>query len=223
MPSRGNAVTRGLLVAGFDASPVRPDEFDDWYDTEHLPERRAIEGFLRCERWIGAEHPRLSIATYDLASLDVLNSAAYRAIAGDNLSAWSKRVIGRSKRLCRFEAEEITKAASGRSPADDAAGGLLLFAMNVAPEAEADFNAWYDDEHVPRLAAVPGCLSARRFRIVSAVSEGAQRYLALYRLESPDVCASEAWRQAAVTPWTLRVRPHTKDRLRIVLARYARA
>src|ERR671913_94609 len=103
----------GLLVAGFDSSGVKEDEFNDWYDTEHVPERRAVKGFINCERWVGAENPKISIATYDLESLDVLRSDAYRAIAGENLSAWSKRVIGKVQRLCRFEGEEIT-ASEGK-------------------------------------------------------------------------------------------------------------
>ena len=209
----------GLLVAGFDSSPVAEDEFDDWYDTEHVPERRAVPGFVNCERWTGADNPRISIATYDLASLGVLKSDAYRAIAGENLSPWSKRVIGKAKRLCRFEAEQMPP---GNVAAPPDAGGLLLFAMNVIPEAEAEFNAWYDEEHIPRLSAVPGCLSARRFRIVNAVSEGSHRYLALYHLEAPEVCASEAWEEAAVTPWTLKIRPLTRDRMRVPLRRYRR-
>ena len=209
----------GLLVAGFDASPVDQGEFNDWYDTEHVPERRAVQGFINCERWVGAENPRISIATYDLQSLDVLQSEAYRAIAGENLSPWSKRVVGKAKRLCRFEAEQ---KAPGDVAAPEGAGGLLFFAMNVEPEAEADFNAWYDEEHVPRLSAVPGCLSARRFRIVKAVSEGSHRYLALYHLASPEVCSSKAWEEAAVTLWTVKIRPHTRDRMRIVLRRYRR-
>ena len=221
-------MAKGLLVAGFDASPVRQDEFNDWYDTEHVPERRAVPGFLRCERWVAADNPLISIATYDLESLDVLKSDAYRAIGGQNLSPWSKRVLGKAKRLCRFEAEEITEPGSGPQkekpgPDPDHVGGMLFFAMNVAPEAEADFNAWYDEEHIPRLSAVPGCYSARRFRIVNAVSEGSHRYLALYRLESPEVCSSQAWQEAAVTPWTLKIRPHTRDRMRIPLRRYTRA
>ena len=36
--------------------------------------------------------------------------------------------------------------------------------MNIAPEHEAEFNEWYDKEHIPALAAVPGVLCARRFR-----------------------------------------------------------
>jgi hypothetical protein len=95
---------------------------------------------------------------------------------------------------------------------------MMMFAMNVAPEAEADFNAWYDEEHVPRLAAVPGCLTARRFR----THGGTHKYVAIYHLESPAVCSSQAWRDAADTPWTFRIRPLTSDRLRLVLRRYER-
>jgi hypothetical protein len=210
----------GLLVAGFDFSPVNEEEFNDWYDTEHVPERQRTPGFINCERWIGAENPKISIATYDLDTLDVLKSDAYRAIGGENLSPWSKRMTAKCNRLCRFEAEQLPP---GRVAAPQGAGGLMMYAMNVAPEAERDFNAWYDEEHVPRLAAVPGCLSARRFKIVKAASDGNQRYLAVYHLERPEVCSSDAWRHAANTEWTARMRPHFRDGLRIVLRRYVRA
>lgn len=209
----------GLLIAGFDASPVAEDEFDDWYDTEHIPERRRIPGFVNCERWLGVENPRLSIATYDLTSLEVLRTQSYRSIAGANLSPWSKRITGKATRVCRFEAEQL---APGNRAAPAGAGGLLLVAMNAAAEAESEFNAWYDEEHVPRLSKVPGCLSARRFRITEALSDGKQRYLALYHLTSADVCASKAWQEAAVTDWTVKMRPHFRDMLRIPLRRYVR-
>ncbi|HET7160784.1 MAG TPA: DUF4286 family protein [Burkholderiales bacterium] len=209
----------GLLVAGFDATNVQEDEFNDWYDLEHIPERRRVPGFLTIERWIGVENPRVSIATYDLRSPDVLKSDAYRAIAGENLSVWSKRVTAKAQRLCRFEAEQLPP---GSQSAASGASGLMMYAMNVAPEAEGEFNAWYDEEHIPRLSAVPGCLIARRFRIFNAASEGQQRYLAMYHLASPEVCSSAAWKEAADTPWTGRMRPHFRDRLRVVLRRYQR-
>ena len=205
----------GLLVAGFNSSNAAEDEFNDWYDTEHVPERLRIKGFINCERWLGADDPKVSIATYDLESLGVLQSPAYRAIAGANLSPWSKRVTGKCQRICRFEAEQILPGNQA-GPAN--AGGMMMFAMNVKPEAEADFNAWYDQEHRPRLAAVPGCLCARRFR----TEGGTHKYIAIYHLESPAVCSSQTWREAADTPWTMKIRPQTSDRLRIVLKRYQR-
>lgn len=205
----------GLLVAGFNYPDVAEDEFNDWYDTEHIPERQRVKGFINTQRWLGADDPRLSIATYDLESLDVLKTPAYMAISGAKLSPWSKRVIGKCGRVCRFEAEQIVP---GRIAGPDKAGGMLLFAMNVKPEAEADFNAWYNDEHIPRLSAVPGTLCARRFR----TNDGTHKYIAIYHLESPAVCSSPAWKEAAGTPWTLKIRPQTSDRLRIVLRRYSK-
>jgi hypothetical protein len=91
--------------------------------------------------------------------------------------------------------------------------------MNCVPEHEAEFNEWYNTEHVPALAAVPGTLSARRYRGTGAD----RRYVALYHLASPEVQASAAWKDAANTSWTERMRPHFRDHLRIVACRYTRA
>lgn len=203
----------GLLAAGFDFGAVAEGEFNDWYDTEHVPERRRIGGFITAQRWIGAEDPKISVALYDLESVDVLQAPAYRAIASANLSPWSKRMIGKCRRLLRFEGEQILP--DERIP-DIHSAGMLLFGMNVAPEAEQEFNAWYDEEHLPRLSAVPGCLSARRFRSTG----GSPKYLALYHLSASEVVSTKIWEEAAITPWTLKLRPHTSDRLRIVLRRY---
>jgi len=210
---------RGLLVAAFDFSTAHADEFHDWYDLEHIPERRAVPGFGACERWICDEQPAVSVATYDLDSVEVLRSEAYAAIAYGNLSAWSKRVTAMCTRLLRFEGTQITP---GDAAAPAGAGALLLNAMNVAPAAEDDFNAWYDAEHLPALAGVPGTLAARRYRSSEAKNAGTHRYVAIYHLASPDVARSAAWNAAVDTPWTARVRPHFRDRIRILTRRYVR-
>jgi hypothetical protein len=205
----------GLLVAGFNYSNAAEDDFNAWYDTEHVPERLRTPGFINAQRWLGADDPKISLATYDLESLDVLQSPAYRAIGGVNLSPWSKHIGAKCERICRFEAEQ-TLPGRQAGPAD--AGGMMMNAMSVAAEVEAEFNSWYNDEHIPALAGVPGCLCARRFKMAG----GTHRYVALYHLTSPEVQASDAWKKAAGTPWTAKMRPHFRDRLRLVLRRYAR-
>jgi len=210
---------KGILIAGFDFSTAAADEFHDWYDLEHIPERQRVPGFSNCERWIGHDQPATSLATYDLDSLEVLRSAPYKAIAYENVSVWSKRIISKTKRLIRFEGVQINP---GNASAPAGAGGLLLNAMNVAPEAEKDFNAWYDEEHLPALSNVPGTLLARRYRAEGATS-GTHRYVAIYHLASPEVTFSREWQVAVDTPWSARVRPHFRDRLRVLTRRYARA
>jgi hypothetical protein len=204
-----------LMVASFNYANAPEDEFNDWYDLEHVPERLRIPGFLNAERWLGADDPKLSVVTYDLDSIDVLDSPPYRAVSGENLSPWSRRVIGMCERIGRFDAEQILP---GRTVGPDNAGGMLLIAMNVSPEAEVEFNAWYDEEHVPRLKTVPGMLCARRFRSRA----GSRKYIAIYHLSGPEVQASEAWAHAITTPWQKKMRPLTSDRLRFVLKRYQR-
>lgn len=211
-------MAKGLLLAAFDFSSAPADEFHDWYDLEHIPERQRVPGFGACERWIGDEQPTLSVASYDLDSLAVMRSAPYRAIAYDNLSPWSKRIGRLCTRLLRFEGELVTP---GDLVAPAGAGGLLVNAMNVAPEAEDDFNAWYDEEHIPALAAVPGTLAARRY-VSGDDPEMSHRYVAIYHLESPEVTRSDAWKAAVDTPWSARVRPHFRDRIRILTRRYER-
>ena len=211
-------MAKGLLIAAFDFAGAHEDEFHDWYDLEHLPEREALPGFGACERWIGDADPTFSVATYDLDTVEVLKSDAYKAIAYDNLSIWSKRVTTMCRRLLRFEG---TQTFPGDAAAPEGAGGLLLNAMNIAPEAEADFNAWYDEEHIPALTEVPGTISARRYRS-DATGDGARRYIATYHLESPEVTKSAAWKTAIDTPWSARIRPHFQDHLRILTRRYVK-
>ncbi len=205
-------MAKGILIAAFDFSTAHEDEFHDWYDLEHIPERQRVPGFLNCQRWVG--EPKLSVATYDLETVGVLKSAPYRAIGYENLSVWSKRVTAQCKRLMRFEGEQILP---GEAVAPNDAGAVLVNAMNVDPAHEADFNAWYDQEHIPALAAVPGCLTARRYRATADVSH---KYIALYHLASVDVQESAAWKKAVDTPWSARVRPHFRDRLRLVCCRH---
>ena len=206
---------KGTLIAAMNMAQVPADEFDDWYDTEHLPERQRVPGFLVCQRWIRVDDPKVSVATYDLESVGVLKSPAYLAIAGENLSPWSKRVTARVERLMRFEGDQILP---GDQLPPGNAGGLLLNAMNIAPEFEAEFNEWYDKEHIPALGAVPGVLCARRFRGTS----GNRKYVALYHLADPDVVESAERKETRQSESTSRLQPHFRDHLRLVLRRYAR-
>src|SRR6202043_1657422 len=97
-------MAKGELIAAFDFSNVAEDEFNDWYDLEHIPERLRVPGFAGCERWIGTDNQRISVVTYELENADVLKSEAYNAIGnhgrgGDNLSVWSRRVTARINML----------------------------------------------------------------------------------------------------------------------------
>ena len=211
-------MAKGLLLVAFDYTNAHADEFHDWYDLEHVPEREAVPGFGLCNRWLCVDQPNVAVASYELDNINVLRSDAYKAIGGDNLTVWSKRVTAMCDRLLRFEGEQITPG-DAEAPAN--AGGFLLNAMDVTPEVEDEFNKWYDEEHIALLSEVPGCIVARRYRMASDAPM-TRKYVATYHLEDPEVTKTEAWSKAANTPWTDKLRPHFKNHLRLRSKRYVR-
>ena len=133
-------MTKGLLFASFDTSPAQADEFNDWYDQEHVPERLRVPGFLNAQRWIGDENPKIAVATYDLATHAVMDSPQYQAIGGANGSIWTKRITAIAKRLLRFEGTQIVP---GDVTAPAEANALLAVAIDVEPAVEPEFNEWF--------------------------------------------------------------------------------
>lgn len=97
---------RGLLLVLVNPAPVYEDELNDWYDTEHLPERRVLPGFLSALRFVAVDAGPRYAALYDLDSLAALDSPEYSAISGVNFSPWTRRVTRLSK-TTRIVAQQI--------------------------------------------------------------------------------------------------------------------
>ena len=61
--------------------------------------------------------------------------------------------------------------------------GVFIVLAKVRPEQEADFNRWYDEDHLPKaLNRFPGVTSGRRHRILDG-GDG-YNYMAFYEFES---------------------------------------
>ena len=84
----------------------------------------------------------------------------------------------------------------------DTARGLLCIWTDIDPAHEADFNRWYDREHMQERVAIPGFQSARRFK---AIGDCPRPYLALYYTDALDVFRSEPYAKAFnnQTQWSL--------------------
>lgn len=94
---------RGLLLTLTEPPPAMEEEFNAWYDEEHIPERLAIPGFRSARRWVS---DRTYLATYELDSPDVLQSGAYLA-RYNNPTPWSKRCLGKCVVFKRWACEQI--------------------------------------------------------------------------------------------------------------------
>jgi hypothetical protein len=78
--------------------------------------------------------------------------------------------------------------------------GMLLTSMNIDAPDEAEFNRWYDREHLEERVAIDGFLEARRY----VAHDGNPRYLSLYSTKTFEVLDSPAYRSALAsqTAWS---------------------
>jgi hypothetical protein len=78
--------------------------------------------------------------------------------------------------------------------------GMLLTSMDVDAADEAEFNRWYDREHLEERVAIPGFLEARRY----IAHQASPKYLSLYSTAEFDVLDSPAYRTALAnqTEWS---------------------
>jgi hypothetical protein len=89
---------------------------------------------------------------------------------------------------------------------------LLAVWNDIAAEDEAEFNAWYDGEHVPERLGVPGIRNARRYRDCAAPLS----YAAFYDTDSLATLASPEYleRLAHPTPRTRKIMPRFRNMTR---------
>lgn len=61
----------------------------------------------------------------------------------------------------------------------------LLIYTNPMPGREAEYNDWYNNVHLKEVCAVPGFISAQRFKLdpVQMHQDQNHRYLAIYEIE----------------------------------------
>jgi hypothetical protein len=199
MTTQGN----GLLAVWTDIPAHIEADFNRWYDEEHLPERAAIPGFLSARRYISMQGTPKYVALYDTVDAQVLQSETYLKVL-NNATAWTQRIRPHFQNFVRNEYELMLTL--GTIP-EKASPYVLLVRMAIPPEHEAEFNDWYNTDHVPALTSVPGVYGARRYRATA----GSPMYLAMYELAHADVRTSAAWRKAADSPWTLRMRRLYRD------------
>jgi hypothetical protein len=91
---------------------------------------------------------------------------------------------------------------------------MLLTSMDIDPAEEANFNRWYDFEHLEERVAIDGFLEARRY----VAHSGNPKYLCLYSTKTIDVLDSAAYRKRLDNPtdWSKKTMAQFKNMIRAV-------
>ncbi len=138
----------GILAIWNNCAPGHEDEYEHWYQTEHLPERLAIPGFLRGRRYetLGAG-PRF-FTYYETASPAVLGSAAYLERGNNPTPATTRIMTGPFKDMNRTVCRQVVRLGDMR-------GAVAATIRMKAPPPQGLVQGWLDSlRSLPRLARV---------------------------------------------------------------------
>ena len=180
---------RGIFLVYTDIDAEHEADFRAWYDSEHLPELRAVPGILSAARYEASFSGPKFLACYELENVAVLQSAAFK---NRPRTEWGARVsptvIG--KNMTRISGEqifpdEVEIAERGMAPV------LQIGRMSVPEESDEEWNRWYNGKYIPGYRKVPGVVYARRYR----VHEGTVGYTTVYEFENAAVSLSAEWQE----------------------------
>jgi hypothetical protein len=171
-------MNHGLLLTMTEPPAHMEEEFNAWYDEEHLPERLSVPGFRSAQRWVADLEPGAGkyLATYELDSAAVLRSAAYLERL-NRPTPWTKRCLGACVLFRRWACEQTEP---GDASPDPSARALLLTLGDAPARLEVPgalrLRRFYDPEGKPRHAAL-----AEFTGLPAAVPEGLRLYRAYAR------------------------------------------
>ena len=192
-----------MFMVMLDVPADKEDEFNRWYNEEHLAELLSVPGVLNAARYEAVRSGPKHLAFYELENAEVVRSEAFTSRP---TTEWGQRigprVIGTnfSNNVYEMIYPEAPTPKIGQS---DMAPALQIGRMAIPTEHEDDWNRWYSGVYVPNYEKVPGCIQGRRWKAV----RGDPKYAVVYEFEHEKVSDSPEWAaQRDINPDNARMR-----------------
>lgn len=177
-------MSKAILIVTTNPPADMEEEFNVWYDQEHVPERLAVPGFERAQRYYLTHGQRRYAALYDVSALDVFESPAYLATSGDNNTPWTKRIISR----CNFVRAPAAQLYPGDALSSCAPRLMMLRFADAAARADDIVRASRSSLEGP---------SVRQLRVFGAPETGDVYVLAEGYLGLEALLRSDSYEEAA--------------------------
>lgn len=146
------ALLGGGVLLTFTEVPAEVEEdFNEWYNREHIDERVDMPGFLRARRYKAINGRPKYFATYETTQVENLAAPEYLARLADQ-SAWSKRVMAQFSLFHRMTCHISADFGHG------VGGVLTLIRFFPDEEVKAPLRQWLCETGLPALVARPGLL-----------------------------------------------------------------
>ena len=116
----------GIFLVYADIDPKHEEEFNAWYNTEHLPELLSLPGFLDAARYMAYKGVPKYLAVYELESAEALKTAEFQKWRANPQPMESAHLANghRQEPVSRYRAADLpgrsreARSGHGASPAN---------------------------------------------------------------------------------------------------------
>ncbi len=150
---------QGMLTIWTDIDVTAEQDFNDWYNLEHLHERASVPGFFNARRYRALTGDPPYMALYDTESASVLTSDAYKQILVD-ATPWTDRIMPSFRNTIRCVSDQVYQWGQG--------WGQIAISVRFALEP-ADIDAAQNaliDTIIPSITNQPGVVGVFLMRPV---------------------------------------------------------
>ncbi len=190
--------------------PKRAAEWDEWYDTIHLPDVVGCGSAWRATRWRrqGAGTDGWTNANiYEVEGPDIVANQKKASASAPGWRAQGRHFSDHALMDLKLF-EPVGRWTGIADPSPDLTARRYVFSFCADRTFEDEWNAWYDDVHIPDVLALDGFVTATRWRLAARPAYGAN-YLALYDVHG-DLEAAQAALAAAMPSFFEGGRIHPK-------------
>lgn len=144
---------KGMLCTRMDCPAEVEEEFNRWFNNEHMEERARIPGWEDCRRYVALEGGQKYLNLYETEGLGALTSEAYKTALA-NQTDWSKGMMAQFQNMERAVVTVTASAGVGH-------GSLIKFlSLGNTDNLTEDLRNAIAGKLLPALVADPTVLSA---------------------------------------------------------------
>jgi len=164
---------KGVIAIWQDLVPEFKDEYREWHNRQHIPERLGIPGFRRARRFIAVEGGPEFYTLYETDRVEDVGGKAYL----DRLNApteWTRKIMPAFRNMARSVCCVAYSAGAGEG------GFMLTGRFGFAPAKESALSAEFRYRVLPPLCDLPGIVGVH-LCLADELASGVQTFEKKFR------------------------------------------
>ena len=206
-----------IYTVRMDVAPEVRDLFEEWASGRHTEDLLAT-GFLSAQRFRASKGKPEFLHLYELASIDLLHTDAYAAVAKNDPYITQVRTG-----LINHSASLYEQVVNMPSPEADGDGEwvpgirsrhLITVQLEVEEGREDELIEWHRSEHMPTLLQAEGMLAGRLCRRTAEHPRTPcldPTWVSIYEMSGPETLRHPKVKEANETEWAQRMHAVTTE------------